>query len=86
MTIKILIFINFKINNIITMANLSSLNTIISDLFGVLGTLINNVVNLITGDLLVLAVVGGFVSLILGVIALVYKSIKGYISQNVRMR
>lgn len=86
MAIKILIFINFKINNIITMANLSSLNTIISDLFGVLGTLINNVVNLITGDLLVLAVVGGFVTLILGVIALVYKSIKGYISQNVRMR
>lgn len=86
MAIKILIFINFKINNIITMANLSSLNTIISDLFGVLGTLINNVVTLITGDLLVLAVVGGFVTLILGVIALVYKSIKGYISQNIRMR
>lgn len=65
------------------MANLSSLNTIVSDMFGVIGTLISEVVNLLTGDLLVLAVVGAFVGLIVGFIALIFTSIRGYLSKSV---
>ena len=50
------------------MANISDLNVIVADLFGVIGTLIGEIVNLITGDLLVLTIVGAFIALIVGLI------------------
>ena len=68
------------------MANLSELNIIISDLFGVLSTLIGEVVTLITGDLLVLAIVGGFVTLILGIIAVIYNYVKKSANSGVKMK
>ncbi len=68
------------------MANLSDLNLIITDLFGVLSTLISGVVDLMTGDLLVLGIVAGFISLILGIIALIYQTIKNSTNNSVKMK
>lgn len=65
------------------MANLSELNTVITDLFTVIGTIITNMVDLMTGDLLVLAIVGGFVSLILGIIFALLYFIKGHFKKSV---
>ncbi len=79
-------FINEEKYNVITMANLSELNTIIVEMFGVLSTLIGEVVNLITGDLLVLAVVAGFISLILGFIGLVYNMVKKHFNNATTMK
>lgn len=68
------------------MANLSELNVIITDLFDVLGTVINEVVDLITGDLLVLTIVGAFISLIVGVIFLIFKYLKNTMNQSITMK
>ena len=60
------------------MADFTALNTIISDLFGVISTLINETVTLITGDLLVLAVVGAILALILSIVYSVITYIKSH--------
>jgi len=66
------------------MANLSDLNVVITDLFGVLSTLIAGVVDLITGDLLVLTIVGAFISLIVGVIFLVLRMVKNNVNAGMK--
>lgn len=63
------------------MANLSSLNTLISDMFGILKTLISEMVELMTGDLLVLAVVSSFIGFLLSVIALLFVLIKTWFTR-----
>lgn len=63
--------------------NLSALNGVISDLFGVIGTIITNMVDLLTGDLLVLAIVGAFVGLIIGIIALLLAYMRNTMSSAV---
>lgn len=68
------------------MANISDLNTIVTDLFGVIATLIGEVVNLITGDLLVLTVVSAFILLIVGIIAAVLNMVKGSVSSGTKMK
>lgn len=65
------------------MANLSELNTVVTDMFGVLGTIISGMVDLLTGDLLVLTVVGAFVALIVGIIALLFTYLKKTFSNSV---
>lgn len=69
---------------IIAMANLSDLNVVISDLFGVLSTLIAGVVDLITGDLLVLTIVGAFIALIVGVIYAVLAMVKKQVNSGMK--
>lgn len=62
----------------------SSLKNTISSMFGVLSTIISEMVALITGDLLVLAIVGSFVGLIVGIIILLLNYIQrnfGFTSQ-----
>ena len=71
---------------LITMANISDLNTVISDLFGVLGTLITGIVDLLTGDLLVLAVVGAFIAFIIGVIYGLLAFVKKHMDNSVKMK
>lgn len=66
------------------MANLSDLNVVITDLFGVLSTLIAGVVDLITGDLLVLTIVGAFIGLIVGVIYAVLAMVKGNVNKGMK--
>lgn len=66
------------------MANLSDLNVVITDLFGVLSTLIAGVVDLITGDLLVLTIVGAFITLIVGVIYSVLQMVKGQVGKGMK--
>lgn len=68
------------------MANLSDLSLVVSDLFGVIGTLITEMVTLMTGDLLILAIVGAFVGLIIGVITLLFKYMKNQFSSSTKMR
>lgn len=68
------------------MANISELSTVITDLFGVIGTIITEMVTLLTGDLLVLAIVGSFVGFIIGVIALLFKYMKGTFGSSVKMK
>lgn len=68
------------------MANLSELDGIIVDLFGVLGTLIDEVVTLLTGDLLVLAVVGAFIGLIIGLIVLLFNYVRSIFNNSVKMK
>ncbi len=65
------------------MANLSELNTVVTDMFGVLSTIISGMVDLLTGDLLVLAVVGAFIGLIIGIISLLFGYIKKTFGQSV---
>ncbi len=65
------------------MANLSELNGVVTDMFGVLGTIISGMVDLLTGDLLVLAVVGAFVTLIVGIIMLLFSYVKKTFSNSV---
>lgn len=66
------------------MANLSDLNVVITDLFGVLSTLIAGVVDLITGDLLVLTIVGAFIALIVGVIYSVLAMVKKQVGSGMK--
>lgn len=68
------------------MANLSDLNVVITDMFSVIGTLIGEMVSLLTGDLLVLAVVGAFVGLIIGIIALLLNYVKNQFGSSVKMK
>jgi len=68
------------------MANLSDLNTIITELFGVLGTVINEVVDLITGDLLVLVIVGAFITMIVGVVYGILRYVRKSLNMNTRMK
>lgn len=68
------------------MANFTELNTVITDLFGVIATLISEVVTLMTGDLLVLAVVGAVVGLILAVIYGLMTFIRNHVSSSTKMR
>ncbi|MHA1381176.1 MAG: hypothetical protein ACTSRG_22640 [Candidatus Helarchaeota archaeon] len=68
------------------MANISDLGVVISDLFGVIGIIINEIVNLITGDLLVLAIVGAFITFIIGIIVLLLNFMKGTIGGSVKMK
>jgi len=75
-----------KINYIKYMANISDLGVVISDLFGVIGIIINEIVNLITGDLLVLAIVGAFITFIIGIIVLLLNFMKGTIGGSVKMK
>jgi len=67
-------------------ANITGLGTIITDLFGVIGIIINEVVTLITGDLLVLTVVGAFITMIVGVIYALFSFIKTSMTKSVAMR
>ena len=68
------------------MANLSDLNQIIQDLFDVIGTIINEVVNLMTGDLLILAIVGAFVAFIIGVIYMLFAYIGKTMTFGTKMK
>lgn len=68
------------------MANISDLNLIVTDLFGVIATLIGEVVNLITGDLLVLTVVGAFIALIIGIIYSVLNYVKSAVGSTTKMK
>lgn len=68
------------------MANLSDLSTVITDMFAVIGTLISEVVTLLTGDLLVLAVVGALVALIVGLIYTFLAYIKTQMNNSIKMR
>lgn len=68
------------------MANLSDLSVVIADLFGVIGTIITEMVTLLTGDLLVLAIVGAFVGLILGIIGLLFTYVKNHFGRSVKMK
>lgn len=68
------------------MANLSALTSVITDMFAVIGTLITEMVNLLTGDLLVLAVVGALVGLIIGLIALLFTYVKKWFSNSIKMK
>lgn len=64
-------------NNIINvMANLTELNTIIVELFDVISTIIGEVVELITGDLLVLTIVGAFIGFIVALIYMILKYVQ----------
>ena len=65
------------------MANLSDLNGVIEQLFVVIGTIITNMVNLLTGDLLVLAIVSAFVGLIIGIIVLLLNYMKGTLGTSI---
>lgn len=65
------------------MANFSELNTTISDLFGVIGTLITEFVDLLTGDLIILAVVGAVIGLVVGLIVLLMGYIRKIFSNSV---
>lgn len=58
------------------MANLTGLVNIVNDMFDVLDALITNMVDLMTGNLLVLIVVGAFIGLIVGIIVLLLNYIK----------
>jgi hypothetical protein len=58
------------------MANLSGLVTIVNDMFDVLDALITNMVDLMTGNLIVLVVVGAFITLIVGIIVLLLNYLK----------
>jgi len=58
------------------MVNFTQVDTLITEAFGLLSTLIGEVVTLLTGDLFVLAVVAGVVALIVGLISFFYKWIK----------
>jgi len=68
------------------MANLTSLNDLMVDLFVVIGTLINEVVKLITGDLLVLTIVGAFIGLIVGIIYSVLSYVKNATNMKTKMK
>lgn len=65
------------------MANLSVLTSLVSEMFGVIDVLIEGLVNLLTGNLLVLIVVGLIVSLIVAIIVLVINYLKGTFKSSV---
>lgn len=68
------------------MANLSDLSTVITDMFGVIKTIISEMVTLLTGDLLVLAIVGSFVALIVGIISLLLGYVRKQFGTSVSMK
>ena len=68
------------------MANLSSLTTVISAMFDVLGAIITGIVDLLTGDLLVLAIVGAFIGLIVGLITWLFSYVRNVTQSSVRTR
>lgn len=68
------------------MANLSDLSQVITDMFGVIKTIISEMVTLLTGDLLVLAIVGSFVALIVGIISLLLNYVRNQFGSSVKMR
>lgn len=72
--------------NNITMANLTDLNTLVGELFTVIGTLITNIVDLMTGDLVVLVVVGAFITLIVGIILLLLNYVKNTFNSSMKTR
>jgi len=65
---------------------LSGVSNIITELFGVVSTLITEVVTIMTGDLLVLVIVGAFITMIVGVIYLILDYIKKAVGGGVRMK
>ena len=68
------------------MANISDINPIVTDMFSVISTLINEVVTLITGDLLVLTIVGAFIALIVGIIYAVLNYVKSAVGSTTKMK
>lgn len=68
------------------MANLTALTQVVTDLFGVLDVLIEGIVNLMTGNLLVLAVVGAFVTLIVSIIYVLIAYIKKQMNSSISMK
>lgn len=68
------------------MANLSALTTLVTDMFDVLDVLIDGVVNLLTGNLLVLIVVSAFIGLIVGIIVLLLNYIKKQFNNSVNVK
>ena len=79
------IFINSQ-SQLTIMANISDINPIVTDMFSVIATLINEVVTLITGDLLVLTIVGAFIALIVGIIYSVLNYVKSAVGSTTKMR
>lgn len=65
------------------MANLSELNGIIDEMFTVLSTLIGNVVDLLTGDLITLALVGSLITLLVGFFYVVFKYIRNMMENSI---
>ena len=68
------------------MANLTDLSTTISDLFDVLDVVITNVVDLMTGNLLVMVIVGLFIGLFVAIIASLILFIKNSLTSSIKMR
>ena len=64
------------------MANFTDLITTVDGMFDVLDVIIENVTTLLTGNLMVLALVGGMISLILGLIASVYLLVTRFFNKS----
>lgn len=64
------------------MANFSVLTGLVSELFDVVDVLIEGIVNLLTGNLLVLIVVSLIVGLIVALIAVIIKYLKGIFNNS----
>jgi predicted lysophospholipase L1 biosynthesis ABC-type transport system permease subunit len=64
--------------------NFSNLNETVVALFGVIETIIAEVVDLLTGDLLVLVLVGALVGLIIGLIYMVLRFVRGWLSSSMQ--
>lgn len=64
----------------------AGIGEVVNSMFAVVGVMITGIVVLMTGDLLVLAIVGAFATLLIGIIALLFAYVKGVFSHSAKKK
>ena len=64
----------------------AGIGEVVNSMFAVVGVMITGIVVLMTGDLLVLAIVGAFATLLIGIITLLFTYVKGVFSHSAKKK